>query len=115
MFSELNEMDEDNNDMYLKICNSFNLVTDFFREMRADCTQANVVLQPFGCNSDSDGNNTVLQAHKEILAAASPFLAEILANSCDCKIHLSFSEYSYVYDGSWTFLTKPVLTISCLG
>ena len=80
------------NELYLTICNSKHEdVTDFLKVVRSSCSDTSVVLKPFG----TAGNNS-LQAHKEVLAAASPFLAEILGISCDCDIFITFSDYTLV-------------------
>jgi hypothetical protein len=85
--------------LYLKICNTLDHVSDFFRELRSDSSHANVVLQPFVADEYDDQTNTPvsgLQAHKEVLAAASPLLAEVMENACDAcdDVHISFADYT---------------------
>jgi len=77
---------EDKNE--LKICSSNHEdVIHYLKAARFDCNNTNVSLQPYG-------SFDCLQAHKEVLAAASPFLAEILEISCDCDTTISFFDYT---------------------
>lgn len=75
----------------LKILNSNHEdVVYYLKDARTNCNNTNVSLQPYG----TSGCKNALQAHKEVLAAASPFLAEILEITCDCDIVISFSDYT---------------------
>ena len=91
----------DDNQLYLKICNSFDHVTDFFRELRNDDAHTNVVLRSSDCQGSS---GAVVHAHKEVLAAASPYLAELMDTSCDdCHVHISFADYTFVFFSGFRF------------
>ena len=82
---------DDQDEPCLKICNSnHDDVIDYLKIARTDCCDTNVFLQPFG----SYDCKNALRAHKEVLAAASPFLAEILGITCDCDTTVSFSDYT---------------------
>ena len=75
----------------LKICYANDEdVIHYLKVARTSCNNTNVSLQPYG----SSYCKNALQAHKEVLAAASPFLAEILEVSCDCDTTISFSDYT---------------------
>jgi len=76
----------------LKICYANDEdVIHYLKVARTSCNNTNVSLQPYG----SSYCKNALQAHKEVLAAASPFLAEILEVSCDCDTTISFSDYTF--------------------
>ena len=87
--------EEAESDVYLKICETQqNDITVFLKDARKHSVKADVYFQIF--NENSSLPYTVLSAHKEVLAAASPYLAELLLGaSSDCDIHISFSEFKY--------------------
>lgn len=94
-------------ELYLKICKTLqDDVIDFLKEARKNPIKTDVF---FLANDDTqDSLPASLSAHKEVLAAASPYLAEILETSYDCDVYISFSDFKksqlkllldYIYTG----------------
>lgn len=81
-------------ELYLKICKTLqDDVIDFLKEARKNPIKTDVF---FLANDDTqDSLPASLSAHKEVLAAASPYLAEILETSYDCDVYISFSDFKY--------------------
>lgn len=83
--------DADECDLYLKICKAHqNDVIGFLKDARENLFKTDVYLQAF---DDSGSSEIYFPAHKEVLAAASPYLAELLDSTDDCDVHISFSEF----------------------
>lgn len=78
-------------ELYLKICKAHqDDVVGFLKDARVNSFKTDVYLQAF---DDSGSIKTNFPAHKEVLAAASPYLAELLESTNDCDVHISFSEF----------------------
>ena len=82
---------EETDELYLKICKTEqDDIVDFLKDVRNNPIKTDVFLH----FDKSHSSHVFLSAHKEVLAAASPYLAELLLQtSNDCDVHISFSEF----------------------
>ena len=89
------DFEQPESESYSVICKTLqDNVFDFIKHARKSRIKPDVFLLAF---DDKSGCWRIfLSAHKEILAAASPYLAELLETSNDCDIYLSFSEFKYL-------------------
>ncbi|XP_057371953.1 zinc finger protein ZFP2-like [Daphnia carinata] len=105
--SNLRDFENSEGELYLKICKTFqDDAIDFLKEARKNAIKTDVF---FLANDDTQDSLTAsLSAHKEVLAAASPYLAEILETSYDSDVYISFSGFKknhlkllldYIYSG----------------
>lgn len=90
--SKQSDFDEAETELYLKICKTQqDDIVDFLKDARKNSFKADVFLQVF---DNSNSSKIFLSAHKEVLAAASPYLAELLQEtSNDDDVHISFSDF----------------------
>lgn len=87
-------IEESEEELHLKICRTLqDDVIDFLKEARKNPIKTDVFFLAY--DDKQDGAGAPLSAHKEVLAAASPYLAEILETSYDCDIYISFSDFKY--------------------
>lgn len=85
------DLEDAEGELYLKICKAHqDDVVGFLKDARENSFKTDVYLQAF---EDSGSTHTHFPAHKEVLAAASPYLAELLESTDDCDVHISFCEF----------------------
>ncbi len=95
------EFDQPESESYSIICKTLQGdVCDFIKHARKSHFKPDVFL--LACDDNLGSHRRIFQAHKAILAAASPYLAELLETSNDCDIYLSFSEFKYYFKTKFT-------------